>query len=282
MPYLLFLLLCLLASCTETADNAQELNAQTSPSVTSPAEVATSSEPERVVPLDSLPPWPAIRSIRYVTGKFTPKDHPDMVLVPAELTDGDGSYHMHRAALESFKRMHAAAKADGVSLSIVSAFRNFTRQKAIWEAKWNGKRLLEGKDKADEVYPDPAKRALAILRYSSMPSTSRHHWGTDIDINRLNNEYFASGTGKNVYDWLTENAATYGFCQTYTPLGKERPNGYQEEKWHWSYLPIAQQLTGFAEQYLSYEHITGFAGAESASSIEVIPKYVLGINKACQ
>ena len=35
-----------------------------------------------------------------------------------------------------------------------------------------------------------------IMKYSSMPSTSRHHWGTDIDLNSLENSYFEKGEGK--------------------------------------------------------------------------------------
>ena len=36
------------------------------------------------------------------------------------------------------------------------------------------------------------KIALQILLYCSMPSTSRHHWGTDIDIHHYNgNSYFS-------------------------------------------------------------------------------------------
>lgn len=231
---------------------------------------------------DSLPVWPSMLTTRYLSGRFTPEDRTDIVAVPAALTDGDGTYYMHQAALDAFSKMHAAAQKEGVTLKIVSAFRNFDRQKAIWEAKWNGQRLLEGKEKANEVYPDPAQRALAILRYSSMPGSSRHHWGTDIDLNQLNNEYFATGEGKKMYDWLIANAATYGFCQPYTPISNERPNGYQEEKWHWSYLPIAQQLTDFARDHHRYDLIEGFDGAAVAEKIGVIKNYVLGVNEACK
>ncbi len=220
-------------------------------------------------------------SLAYLTGRFEPADHPDFVKVAPAYTDGD-PYLLHRETYAAFERMHAAAKADGVTLTMVSATRNFERQKQIWEAKWNGERLLEGKDKADEVYPDPADRARAILRYSSMPGTSRHHWGTDIDLNDLNNGYFAGGEGLEVYKWLTAHAAEYGFCQPYTAKGAERPEGYEEEKWHWSYLPLATKLTDFAARELADEDITGFAGAEAAPRIGVIRNYVLGINKECR
>ena len=60
---------------------------------------------------------------------------------------------------------------------------------------------------------DSLKAAKTILLYSSMPTTSRHHWGTDMDINSLENSYFASGQGLKEYTWLKKNAAKFGFCQ---------------------------------------------------------------------
>ena len=38
-----------------------------------------------------------------------------------------------------------------------------------------------------------------------MPSTSRHHWGTDLDLNNLNNSYFTSGKGKKIYKGSEKN-----------------------------------------------------------------------------
>ena len=80
--------------------------------------------------------------------------------------------------------------------------------------------------------PEPVERARMILTYSSMPGTSRHHWGTDMDLNKDNNGYFATGEGLKVYEWLQAHAHEYGFCQPYTPKGPNRPEGYNEEKWH--------------------------------------------------
>ncbi|MEM6771558.1 MAG: D-alanyl-D-alanine carboxypeptidase family protein, partial [Bacteroidota bacterium] len=100
--------------------------------------------------------------------------------------------------------------------------------------------------------------------------------------NDLENSYFEQGEGKQVYDWLSTNAATFGFCQTYTPKGPERPNGYEEERWHWSYLPLATQLTDYAASSLRDTDIAGFAGAEAAPEIGVLRNYVLGINPICK
>jgi len=287
MKHLLLLILAVFSACgTPPNDEATASTAEsdaTSPATpTMPAPAAAPLYNDTLVqPELANPDAPKIPSLAYLTGKFDPNKHPDFVKVAAKYTDGD-PYVLHQETYASFEKMHAAALADGVKLVMVSATRNFARQKQIWEAKWNGKRLLEGKDKADEVYPDPADRARAILRYSSMPGTSRHHWGTDIDLNDLVNSYFAEGEGKKVYDWLTTNAATYGFCQPYTPKGAERPNGYEEEKWHWSYLPLATQLTDYAIANLKDTDIAGFAGAEAAPRIGILENYVLGINQVCK
>ena len=114
-----------------------------------------------------------------------------------------------------------------------------------------------------------------------MPGTSRHHWGTDIDLNAFINEYFERGDGLKLYNWMVANAASYGFCQPYTQKGPKRPDGYNEEKWHWSYLPLAKKLSDQAKQELKDAMISGFDGAEAAQAIGVVEKYVLGINQAC-
>ena len=288
MKYLLLLFLApLLFACGDPAPTDDPMVAEaTVPTPPQPdtapatAPISVKSSATKTAPL-SNDSFPSIPSLQYLTGRFDPSSHPDFVKVAAKYTDGD-PYVLHRETYVAFEQMHAAAMDEGVKLVMVSATRNFKRQKQIWEAKWNGQRLLEGKEKADEVYPDPADRARAILRYSSMPGTSRHHWGTDIDLNDLENSYFDAGEGKKVYAWLSANAATYGFCQPYTPKGDSRPHGYEEERWHWSYLPLATRLTDYAASALKDTDIAGFAGAGAAPQIGVLEQYVLGINHECK
>ena len=59
-------------------------------------------------------------------------------------------------------------------------------------------------------------KAIDILTYSSMPGTSRHHWGTDIDFNSLENSYFDAGDGLKVYEFLKRCGEELGFMQVYT------------------------------------------------------------------
>lgn len=218
-------------------------------------------------------------TLAYLMGKFDPAKHPEFVKITPPYADNNERY-LRKDTYQAFIKMYEAAQKDGIKLTIISATRNFEAQKGIWEAKWTGARLVEDED-ISQTIPDPRQRALKILEYSSMPGSSRHHWGTDIDLNNLSDSHFQSGEGKKVYTWLRANAAQYGFCQPYSPKGADRPAGYNEEKWHWSYLPISKKLTALAAQKLKDDMIAGFKGAETAKSIGIVDKYVLGINEEC-
>src|SRR3989344_2763339 len=177
------------------------------------------------------------------------------------------------------QRLKAEAK-QKIDLQIASATRNFDYQKDLWEKKWTGFTIVEGKDLSKSI-PDGQERFKKILEYSAAPGISRHHWGTDIDINNANSAYFETTNGKKVYEWLVTNAPSFGFCQTYTIKGQERPTGYNEEKWHWSYLPLSQNFTEEYKRLIKDEDIKGFFGDEYSSQLNLINNYVLGINPDC-
>lgn len=238
------------------------------------AAVTSSSE------IDSKPPLNEEFSTDYLMGKFDPAMHPAFAEIEPALRDKEVRY-LRKEVLEAFRRMHAAASNEGIHLVIISATRNFEVQKRIWENKWMGRTLLEGGlNAARDIHSDTG-RARKILEYSSMPGTSRHHWGTDLDINSLDNEWFERGEGLALYRWMQAHAAEFGFCQPYTRLGSDRKSGYLEEKWHWTYMPLSIKLTELAKQNLKDDLISGFAGSQTASEIKVIEKYVLGISPAC-
>ena len=222
---------------------------------------------------------PAI-SVGYIMGKFDPGTHESFEEIPTKYADRSGVF-LRKEALVAFVKMWEAAKNDSVRLTIISATRNFQYQKGIWERKWTGKTMLSDGTSATDI-SDKKERAYKVLLYSAMPGTSRHHWGADIDLNSLKNEWFENGDGLKVYNWLINNAHKYGFCQVYTKKWPLRPHGYEEEKWHWSYLPISKQLTIYAEENLRNDMISGFAGAEVNSEIDVVNEYVLGINPDCR
>jgi zinc D-Ala-D-Ala carboxypeptidase len=213
-------------------------------------------------------------------GIFRPELHPDFTKAEYPYTLKEGMY-LRKETYDAFRQMHDAAKKDGIQLVIVSATRTFQRQKEIWENKWNGNTLVGGRNLKQTV-SDPIQRAEIILRFSSMPGTSRHHWGTDIDINSVSPAYFSKGKGQNEYNWLVSNATQYGFCQPYKLKGIERPSGYEDEPWHWSFIPLSCNML---EEYIlkvTYEDIQGFQGADIASELHVLNNYVNGIHSDCK
>lgn len=201
-------------------------------------------------------------------GHFKPEKHVDFVKIDGRYTSKADIY-MRKEAYTAFMNMHQLASESGIELKIISAARNFDYQKGIWQRKWQKPKYMGWSD---------LDKAKDIMTYSSMPGTSRHHWGTDIDLNSLENAYFESGKGKSEYEWLVRNAGTFGFVQTYTSKEQGR-TGYNEEKWHWSYMPLAGK---FLEQYkeeVSYDDITGFPGSDVARELKAIEDYVGGVSE---
>jgi zinc D-Ala-D-Ala carboxypeptidase len=211
----------------------------------------------------------------YLLGRFDPATHPQFVKMSDEHTQGSakGGY-LRKEAYEAFIKMSDAARKDGVELVIISATRNYESQRRIWENKWEGRTMVEGKNLT--TVKNKKERARLILLYSSMPSTSRHHWGTDMDLNSLENSFFEGGQGLKIYQWLTAHAGEYGFCQPYTSKTDGR-TGYEEEKWHWSFLPLSGLFLDEYKKKISYKDIKGFAGSEVGPSIDVIRNYVAGV-----
>nr|MCU0368233.1 D-alanyl-D-alanine carboxypeptidase family protein [Cyclobacteriaceae bacterium] len=70
-----------------------------------------------------------------------------------------------------------------------------------------------------------------------------------------------------------------GFCQPYTSKSGGR-TGYEEEKWHWSYLPLSGEFLKQYNKQMQYADIKGFAGSEISKSLDVITQYVNGV--ACK
>jgi len=215
----------------------------------------------------------------FLTGKFDPAKDKKFDKVDPEYANRNDLYLLVDT-YKAFMKMFYAAQKDGIKLFIISATRNFSYQKGIWEQKWNGGKLVDGKNLATTI-KDPVKRAETILKYSSMPGTSRHHWGTDVDLNSMDVKYFETPPGNKVYDWLLKNANKYGFCQPFNSKNK-RTNGYEEEKWHWSFVPLSSIFLRAYQRKVDYTNITGFAGYETAEKLEVIKNYVLAINLDCK
>ncbi|WP_335902568.1 M15 family metallopeptidase [Shewanella algae] len=156
----------------------------------------------------------------------------------------------------AFLKMQAAAEQDGIALAICSGYRSFERQLAIWNAKASGKRPLLDKDSlpvGDIGALSDDELVALILLWSALPGTSRHHWGTDVDLfdnaqiskhelKLVNAEYEPQGPCYKLDLWLDERAPDFGF---YRPF-QAGLSGVSPERWHLSFLPKAK---GFLEQF---------------------------------
>ncbi len=221
---------------------------------------------------------------KYVTGRFTPGKHPHFVeLSSLKIPTNKYKHYLRKEAAQALRKMITALMKDHpeAKIWVKSSTRCFMFQKIIWERKWDGDTLVEGK-KLNKTVKDPKKRALKILEYSSMPGTSRHHWGTEFDINKLNNNYYNSGNGALIFRWLKKNAHRFGFCQPYTAGRKQ---GYKEERWHWSYMPLAtiflkDWIRIFNSKKSLFKRKGDFKGSEYTAAFA--PIYVRSINADCK
>lgn len=224
----------------------------------------STSEVANMVTLD-LSAVTTVFTLEELLGQVNYHTHENFVLLDRKYTDGRNHY-LCKDAAQAFTLMADDAASSDINLKVLSSSRNFSDQRRIWENKWQREDFLE--------FDSGPQRCRAILEYSSMPGTSRHHWGTEIDIHSLNNSAFDKGEGEKIYEWLTQHAADYGFFQPYT-AGRSR--GYEEEKWHWSYYPVSGPMLEQYNAQVSYSNINGFIGSGFASSVGAIENYVNGI-----
>lgn len=120
----------------------------------------------------------------------------------------------------AFSKMKSAAKEDGVDIRVISGFRSYSYQKALYD----GYVKSYGKASTDT--------------FSARPGNSEHQTGLAADINTIDDNFGNTKAGK----WLSENASKYGFILRY-PKGKQNITGYKYEPWHFRYIgERAQEL----------------------------------------
>lgn len=205
------------------------------------------------------------------------------------LTDKVG---VHQDVVDAFKKMQEAAKKEEITLHIASGFRNFARQKMLWNNKFNG--ITAVKDKANNIIDmtvlSDEEKVNAILLYSAIPGTSRHHWGTDIDVYAPNLipsdtslqlepwEYQQDGYLYPLSLWLKTQAKTFGF---FLPYDRYR-GGVAFEPWHLSYAPLADkfQQNFTIDQFVPVIENSDIAGKQVLlNNIDRIFKnYIININ----
>ncbi len=153
---------------------------------------------------------------------------------------GEG-FKLREEARLQFNLMKKSAKGNGFNIHVISSYRSYTHQNSIWERKYKSYR---------KQGLSHEKTIEKIIQYSTIPGTSRHHWGTDLDIidstkgipsNPLSETHFNEGGRMHKFKlWLDQNSEKFGFYLVYTNT-KDR-KGFAYEPWHFSYRPLSIRM----------------------------------------
>lgn len=121
------------------------------------------------------------------------------------------------AAASAWQLMKNAAQAEGISLQLVSAYRSYAYQQALFVRK-----LEKGAQLSD------------ILKVNAAPGYSEHHSGRAIDLGCPGYRYLEEDFEQSpAFDWLQQHAGRFGFRMSF---GRENSFGVLYEPWHWYYL----------------------------------------------
>lgn len=121
-------------------------------------------------------------------------------------------------AATAWRRMRAAAAADGVVLLPLSGFRSIARQATIIRL-----RLARG-DRIEE-----------ILELAAAPGFSEHHTGRALDIGSPDEVKLSEDFGRTTaFRWLRRHAGKFGFHLSYP---RDNRHGIVYEPWHWCWRP---------------------------------------------
>lgn len=126
------------------------------------------------------------------------------------------AYQLTPAACTAWLALREAARAQGIALALVSAFRSVERQRDIIAGK-----LAQGQSLAE------------ILSSVAPPGYSEHHSGRAVDIATTEagalEEVFETTPS---YAWLRQHAWAFGFEMSYP---RNNFQGFVFEPWHWCY-----------------------------------------------
>ncbi|BFM38482.1 M15 family metallopeptidase [Synechocystis sp. LKSZ1] len=141
----------------------------------------------------------------------------------------DGQLRLRRTAAVQFLSMQAAARASGVNLVPLSAFRSIEEQNRLFFT------VKQQRNQATR------KRA----EVSAPPGYSEHHTGYALDIGDGNvpaTNLLVTFEKTPAFRWLQANAARYSFELSFAP---NNPQGVSYEPWHWRYVGDRQSLETF-------------------------------------
>ena len=150
----------------------------------------------------------------------------------AEAVKGSGVYLDYRVA-GYYQAMYDAAKADGITLTPVSGYRTYERQKNNFEARIQ-QYMDEGMDKKEAT--------IEAAKIIMLPGASEHNAGLAMDICSLSDSF----ENTEEYEWLSQHATDYGFILRYPKAEDKRAiTKVTYEPWHYRYVGIeaAKEIT---------------------------------------
>jgi len=161
---------------------------------------------------------------------------------------GSKSFLVHPQVEQDLLGLVEAAQSAGFKLEIASGFRDFERQRLIWNNKFSGTTPILDSN-SQPIEPDSLndqEKLFSILRWSALPGASRHHWGCDFDVFarnllpidtqlKLEPWEYLQGHQQALYQWLCTNLEQHGF---YFPYQKDL-GGVAIEPWHISHRDTA-------------------------------------------
>lgn len=192
-------------------------------------------------------------------------------------------FKLRDTAADAFEAMRSHASKDGIKIYSVSSYRSFDHQAGIFNRKYNA---------YIKTMKDPKQVIREIIKYSTIPGTSRHHWGTDLDMiddsqprpkALLESEnYVEGGVYHKFYQWLLEHGNTYGFYETYTNDPKR--TGFEFEPWHWSFaehsIPMLEHYASLSlYEKLPLQNLKGQDHLDEAFLSNYQKKWGLGLNE---
>lgn len=153
---------------------------------------------------------------------YTPPDLLPLSRYPLSTSKPD--LRLRALLIPDLVRMSEAARAEGVTLVVSSAWRSSEYQEALFAAALS-------RQPREEVEKTLAR-----------PGHSQHQLGTAIDFGSIDVSFAETAAGR----WLFARAAAWGFSLSY-PRGLESVSGYSWEPWHYRYVgrPAAGLIDGF-------------------------------------
>lgn len=151
---------------------------------------------------------------------LAPKNYVPKKLVKPKGIRNVFGHPLRTEAARALEKMHKAAKAKGVNLTLVSGYRSYDLQVYLFNQSLRN------------------VGRVATEKHFARPGYSEHQTGLAVDL-----DDGRGCSGRSCFEktkggkWLKANAWRYGFILRY-PKGQKKVHGYKFEPWHYRYVGV--------------------------------------------